>query len=91
MPNKLQTIANQIVEIQENSPKGLPLSDIMELAEENNVQFEIITINDTLLLSLVDWQLFNAPYYFTFGLKHNEVSFEEDIQFEKELMEALDN
>ncbi len=81
--NKLPKIAKEIVEIQQHNQ--LPVSKIMDIATENNVQFEFVTVDNTLLISLVDNDLFKEPYYFTFGLQYNQKSFDENIKLQEEL------
>ena len=81
--NKLPKIAEEIVDAQEI--EKLPVSKIMDIAEKNNVQFEFITVENTLLISLVDNELFDKPYYFTFGLQHVDKLFEEDFLLQNKL------
>jgi hypothetical protein len=81
--NKLPKIAEEIIEVQQVDK--LPVSKIMDIATENNVEFEFITVDDTLLISLVDNDLFKEPYYFTFGLQYEEKSFDESIRLQEEL------
>ena len=79
----LPKIAEEIVDAQEIDK--LPVSKIMDIAEKNNVQFEFITVENTLLISLVDNELFDKPYYFTFGLQHVDKLFEEDFLLQNKL------